>query len=626
MILATAVASSGGAGCSGTIGGGGTSDTSGSGGAGGTGSDGAGAGDDGSGGTTDNAGTTPAKFTCDAAQKAPVDSLRALSTAQYRNTLTDLLAWTLKDPAAATSLLTEANATMSSLPGNVPVIPDGTFSSIFPDGGWLRADQTMQFIRVEAFYNIGIVLAEALTSSSNLSTVVGSCATDGNAANDGTCLTTFIQSFGARALRRPITTDDLTMYSAVYGTPTTASPAAYADVIAAMLSAPEMLYNVEHGDQPVAGLADVYTLSAYELASRLSYHVWDTMPDEELFAKAADGSLLTDATYQAEVDRLFADPRAKTSLDRFWADYMQTGDTGGPRGTGGLNFHDLTANVTAPVYAAFAGSDAPTAATYGNFSQDAVSFADYYTWTNPGTVHDLLTSNLSFAQTADLAKIYGVAAWDGKSAPPQLPAGQRPGLFTRALFVASGPATSPILKGVYLRRYVLCDVLGPPPPQAANAMVVNTGAETTRQATTDLTAGAPCNGCHTTVINPLGFVTESFDGLGRFRTAETLYNTDGSVKTSLPVNTAVAPQVNLGDTTTMVGGASDLMPLIEQSNKFGACMTRNYFRYVFARFEDLNLDGCTLETMRSKLDDNGKILDMLKAVVETPGFKQRTFS
>jgi hypothetical protein len=68
------------------------------------------------------------------------------------------------------------------------------------------------------------------------------------------------------------------------------------------------------------------------------------------------------------------------------------------------------------------------------------------------------------------------------------------------------------------------------------------------------------------------------------------------------------------------------MPIIDQSGKFGACMTRNYFRYVFARFEDLNLDGCTLEMMRSKLDNNGKILDMLKAVVETPGFKQRTFS
>ena len=484
----------------------------------------------------------------------------------------------------------------------------------------------MQFIRVEAFYDVGIAVATALTNADNLGTVVGTCATDTSTSNDGTCLSSFITSFGARALRRPITPDDVTAYSAVYGTSTTASAAAYADVISAMLSAPEFLYNVEHGDQPVAGLDDVYTLSAYELASRLSYHVWDTMPDEQLFADAASGALLTDATYQTEVNRLFGDARARTSLDRFWADYMQTNDTGGLRGTGGLNHHDFTSNLTDPVYKAFAGTDAPTTATYGNFAQDAVSFADYFTWTNPGTVHDFLTSNLSFAQTSDVAKIYGVAAWDGKSTPPTLPSNQRPGLFTRGLFVAAGSDTTPILKGVYMRRYVLCDTLGPPPPAAANAMVTISPNETTRTVTEQLTSVTPCNGCHTTLINPLGFVTESFDGLGRFRTQQTLYNTDGTISTALPVDTSAAPQVNIGDTTTMVSGVSDLMPLIEQSNKFGACMTRNYFRYVFARFEDVNLDGCTLEMMRSKLDNNGKILDMLKAVVETPGFKQRTFS
>jgi hypothetical protein len=269
---------------------------------------------------------------------------------------------------------------------------------------------------------------------------------------------------------------------------------AYADVISVMIQSPDFLYLVEHGDQPASNApGGVYTLSAHELAARLSYHLWDTMSDDELFRVAEDGSLLKDDVYKKEAQRLLSDPRARAALDRFFADYLQTNSVGGALGKGGLNYRNPYAYVGNPVYNALAGSDLPGPSLGKDMVDDAAGMLDYYVWTQPGTVHDLLTSELSFTKSAALAKIYGVAPWDGASAPPALPAGQRPGLFTRALFLAGGVDTNPILKGVFLRRYALCDTIDPPPPGAANSTITLSSNETTRQVVTEITKNPPCS-------------------------------------------------------------------------------------------------------------------------------------
>jgi Protein of unknown function (DUF1592)/Protein of unknown function (DUF1588)/Protein of unknown function (DUF1595)/Protein of unknown function (DUF1585) len=590
----------------------------------------------------------PTHFDCKPDQKPAMDQLRALTTQQYLNTLSDLVSIVTGASSAGRDVLASTGVTqaLALLPPNTPAIPlplvaatnasvtnAVQFGTAFPDGGWLRADQSIQQSRVAAFYGVGLAVAQELTSPSYLTKVVGSCAVGSSAPTDSTCLTTFIKDFGSRTLRRAISSDDITLYSSMYSlngpdtTATNPAAAAYQDVITGMLNSPEFLYFVEHGDAPVTNLPGVYKLSAYELATRLSYQVWDTLPDTELWAKAQDGTLLDATTYKAEVERLFADPRAETTLNRFFTDYFQSESLGGQHGTGGLNYYDLAAPATLATarFQAFAGSDLPTPALYPDMLQDALGLVNYYTWKTGGTLHDLLTSSSSFAKTQDVAKIYGVPVWDGKSTPPSLPAKQRPGLFTRALFVSAGLDTSPILKGVYMRRYVLCDTLGTPPAAAANKSVPITTDETTRQATTALTSGSPCNSCHTNWINPLGFATEDFDGLGRFRTQQVLYNVDGSVADKLSIDTEVNPYVMMTDATTTARGPAELMNLVEKSDKPAACLARSYFRYTFARFEDLDLDACALETTRSALENGGRLIDMWKSIVETPAFQQRTF-
>ena len=576
------------------------------------------------------AGDAPTSFKCVPTLKPPLDQLRLLTATQYTNTLSDLISWILADPKGGASAIVRVGTAMGSLQSNLPVVPqaDPLMAVLFPDGGYVRADQDQQYLRVKAYYDIGVAVGADLTSAARLAQVVGSCATDGNASNDAACLDAFIKKIGPRALRRPLDAADVTFFTSVYGADPKADPAAYADVLAAMLNAPDFVYFVEHGDKTVAGVAGVYTLSAHELASRLSYQVWDTMPDDALWSAAEDATLLTDAAYAKHVDRMFSDPRAQKALERFFIDYLQVNASGGARGKGGLNYHNLAAYNSDPVFHAFAAGDLPSPTLSQSMVDDAVAMLDYFVFTKPGTIGDLLESDLSFAKTPDLAMIYGVAPWDGTAAPPKLPAGQRPGLFTRAAVVASGVNTSPILKGVYLRRYVLCDDVGKPPAAAANATVVLSTNETTRQVVTDLTKNPPCSGCHLPLINPLGFTTESFDGLGRFRTMQTLFNPDGTVAGSLPVDTTAVPRVKVDDDKTSVQGAADLMHVIATSGKLEACLARNYFRHTFARFENIELDGCTLESMRQKLDrakGPGLLVDLLKQVVFTQAFKQRRF-
>ena len=401
-----------------------------------------------------------------------------------------------------------------------------------------------------------------------------------------------------------------------YGSSTTASAAAYADLIGLFITAPEFMYFVEHGDTAVAGQTGVYDVSPYELASRLSYQLWQTAPDDALLAAAADGSLRDATTYNAQVTRLLGDPRARPALDEFFADWMKVED-----------LPAMDAKNADATFKTFAGGDLPDAKLRQAMIDDVVGMLDYYTWTSPSGLSALLGSDLSFARDARLAKLYGVAAWNGTGAPPALPAGQRPGLLTRALFLSTGTAnTRPIMKGVFVRTNVLCDTI-PPPPPGANAKPPDLGPNmTTRESVEAITEmpGTICVSCHGTAINPLGFPTEGFDALGRFRTAQRLFDASGAETGTKPVNTMTIPQVVYGDQTAVSTPAA-LMSLMLASGKVEACLARNFFRFTYGRWEDTTTDGCALEDARKALANGGTVADLAAAAVKTAQFKRRSF-
>jgi hypothetical protein len=568
-------------------------------------------------GTVEDAGPAPAgiggggrgsraeqapKFSCNPAAISPSQEWKRLSSLQYRNTIRDLITFALGDAAAATSVIPSLG--LSRLPDDALGLR-GSFS---------RASQDVTQDHIAAWYQTATAVGRLLSDPARLKTVLGACAGDINTSNDAACLTDFIKRFGERALRRPLAPDEVATFAAFHGAPAGVTPDGLTDVISAILLAPEFVYQVEHGETAVAGKDQVFSLTAFELASRLSYHFWDTFPDSELWDAAKTGALRSAAGYERQVDRLIRDPRARQMSETFFRQWLALDE-----------IPALDAQTTLPVFKAFAGKDLPKGKLRESLIDEVSRMFAYYVWNKSGGLEDLLQSRLAFAESPDVAQLYGIAPWQGGS-PPSFAGTERSGFLTRAAFLVSGGAnTRPIHRGVFIRKNILCDELPtpggnvPPPPELSDRL-------TTREAVETLTEGegTSCAGCHKTLINPVGFALEGFDALGRVRTDQPLYAQDGREIARRPVDQSSVPQIVAGD-ARVANGAADLVRFIVESRKVPACAARNYFQFTYGRKADPDLDGCVLESMRKKWADNGEISGALRAAVLDPEFQQRSF-
>ncbi|MDI3288593.1 DUF1592 domain-containing protein [Polyangium sp. 15x6] len=549
-------------------------------------------------------GSTPTSFVCDPDAVPQALPLRRLSHLQYRNTVSDLVRFAV--PSAAGEILGGAEPLFAQLPNDQRVGPDKHYA------GFTRLDQALQQQHVDGAYRVAGEIGKALTASpARLAELAGACATDADPANDDACLDAMIRRLGERALRRPVTDEDVAFYRGPAG----ASPfdgADYADVVALLLNAPHMMYFVEHGQE---GSDPTAPLDAYELASRLSYHFWQTLPDEPLFEAARTGALLTEAGYEAEVERIFKDPRTRAAMGELFGQWLDN-----------TTLEELDARVGTPLFDAFTAGYTPGPDLREHMLAEVTDAALHYTFEEPGTFRDLLTSRKSFARTEDLASLYHTPVWSGSGEPPEFTEPERAGLLTRAAFLATGSAnTRPIMKGVFIRKALLCDEIPPPPPNAAANPPQLSESLSTRQVVEELTGQGTCAGCHKVVINPLGFATENFDSLGRVRTEQALFDPGtGEVVATASVDTEVVPRVESGD-ETVAKNAQELTNLIAASPKPYACFARQYFRFTFGRLEDLNRDACALEEVKLALDEGMPMADVLRSIARSQAFRMRSF-
>jgi hypothetical protein len=337
------------------------------------------------------------------------------------------------------------------------------------------------------------------------------------------------------------------------------------------------------------------------------------MPDEELLAAARSGDLLSDAGYQAQVERIFNDPRTTSALSSFFGEWLQNN-----------TLEPLDSRVGVPVFDAMRGDFTPTATLQEEMWQEVVDSAVYYT-ENGGTFEEFFTSDRSFAKSPELASIYGVEPWTSGE-PPAMDDPARAGLITRAAYLATGSAnTRPVMKGVFLRRAVLCDPIPPPPPEAENVEIELPEGASTREYVDALTGGGSCGSCHTPLINPLGFVTENFDPLGRTRDVQVLIDpATGDVTGEAQIDTEVVPLVETDDQRP-VANAVELADRMLESPKPYACFTRQYFRFTFGRLEDLDKDACVLADVKQSLDEGRPLNEVLRTVALSSNFKSRAF-
>lgn len=529
--------------------------------------------------------TQPA-LVCD--QPSPLQ-MRRLTRDQYANTVWAAVDW-LGGPPLTVELAEPLAFALTAVPRDVD---EGTLS---------REDQAVSQLHADAWYAVAEVVADGAAEPAMAGEVFG--------CDQPSCVTEVVDRVVPRLHRRPISDEERAFYvDEVYGAAPTHADG-LRDLLLVAMASPYFAHQIEHGDGSQTG--DVVRLTAHELASRLSYHFWSAPPDDGLWALAEDGSLTEPAVYEAEVERVFADPRTEQTLEHFFSEWLEV-----------EKLAPMNELVGDPRFDAFRGDFLPSAQLTADMERDALDLIRWHV-AHDGTLDDVWTSDLNVATSAELASIYGSGVWDGVSEPEPLDDGVHAGLLTRPAFTASGlTSTRPIHKGVLIRQRVLCDKLGQPPADLGPEPEIDP-LSSTRERTEALTEipGSACYGCHE-YINGLGFVTENFDGLGRHRTVEPIYSEDGDELGIATVETQAVSQVVLHDERVVSDGV-ELARLLAESGRPEACMARYWFRHTYGHPEDEEADACTLQTVAGVLDQGRPLADGLKAIALDPAFQLRT--
>ncbi|MGC6416852.1 MAG: DUF1592 domain-containing protein [Bradymonadia bacterium] len=376
---------------------------------------------------------------------------------------------------------------------------------------------------------------------------------------DDACVERFLTDMGSRAWRRPLTPVEVDALMALYraqtadgdGTP----DAGVRTAVTALLQSPSFLYRIEVG-VPVDGEMDLFALDSYEVASRLSYFLWRTMPDAELFIAAETGALLTESGLSTQVDRMLAHPKARAGFWQFFAQW--------------LHLEDVDKLVKDPRY--YPDFNAMVAA---RMKGDARAFIEDAVWSAGGSMRALFDREFTVAGDPDSVVRVGVL-----SQPALLAATSKPNM------------TSPIHRGIFVREQLLCTALPPPPP---DLMVVAPDPDpnlTTRQLFEAHSAEPACAGCHQ-LIDPLGLGFEHFDAVGNWRDVQNGRQVDakGEVFATTDINGAFY-------------GLDELAGRLSRSDQVHRCVTTQVFRYAMGRGENAG-DGCTIESVYEDYVDSG---------------------
>jgi hypothetical protein len=397
--------------------------------------------------------------------------------------------------------------------------------------------------------------------------------------------------FSTKAFRRPVKPEEVERILTVYDRAQKEGEKFDGCVrfaLARVLVSPHFLFRVER-DPPGVAPGQPYPVGEYELASRLSYFLWSTMPDEELFTLAGRGQLRQNL--DAQVRRMLADPKSGEFVRNF-ADQW-------------LTLRSL-ANVN------------PDPKTFPNFDpalraamlRETEMFFEAVV-REDRSILDLLDADFSFVNER-LARHYGIPGVKGPEfrrvkLPPN-----RGGILTQASILtltSNSTRTSPVKRG----KWVLDQILNaPPPPPPPDVPPLEEGHElkgTLRQVMEQHRSNALCASCHAK-LDPLGFAFENYDAVGAWRDKEGSHAIDASG--------------TLPDGQSFTGAAGLKAILKGKKESFGRCLTEKVLTYALGRGLEY-YDRCAVDKMVAELDKGGyRFSALLSAVVHSEPFQQRT--
>jgi hypothetical protein len=417
-------------------------------------------------------------------------------------------------------------------------------------------------------------------------------------ARDTKCRDQFVRGFGLRAFRRPLSDDEFRRYAALFSAQASKSGRFLEGarvVVEAMLQSPKFLFHVE--SRPSGRFRD------YEIASRLAYFLWDTMPDARLLDAAANGELRTVEGLERVARNMLDQPPARQAADEFFAQW--------------LRFDRVLSSVK-------------DRRRYPEFTPELAAMMVHETRTllgnlvwNDGNFMEAFTAEYSFLNS-DLARLYGVPAPSGEFEMVRFPAGShRSGLLGQASFLAStaGPVeTSPTARGIFVREQLLCQHV-PNPPPGVNTEIPEPTADrplATRQRMQMHVESPACSSCHR-LMDPIGFGLENYDAVGRWRDNDVL-----EFRGSGPGKKVELPIDGKGEIAGLANSAFSeprhIGRLLAESRSCQECVVKQVFRYAFGRLET-RADRDTIRRTFAAFRESGfRFKELLIALVRSPQF------
>jgi hypothetical protein len=513
-------------------------------------------------------GDAPATAGVGPCEKLGATPLRRLTKAQYENTVVDLFGPNVK--------------------------PGSEFPGANVAGGF---SNNLTFNVVDESGAEAIMHAAEAVSAQVVKQLPSLIACDAAKSGEDACFEAFVTKVVRRAYRRPVTADESALLKKVFQK--TRPDSTFADAIGAalevVLQSPQFLYLSESGDAKTADARGRVRLTDHEVASRLSYLMWDAMPDDALMAEADGGRLRTSAQVSEQARRMLADPRAKRVVSRFHSEWL------------GVNAMEEVAK-DAKLYPSY------TPALASAMREETERFAEA-AFFGGGTFATLYRGGFTYVN-ADLAKLYGIPFTSKEQwARVDLDPKQRAGLLTQASVLATfahPEQTSPVLRGKFVRVSLMCDTISPPPADVMTMFPEVSANLPIREQLAQHRNNPACKGCHD-MMDPIGFGFEHYDAIGKYRTNDA----HGKVDASGEILGTKAPLGGKFD------GAIELSSRLADSQDAQYCMAVQWFRYAHGRQED-GADVCQIDAAFARWRERGLALpEVLVAITESEDFLYR---
>lgn len=445
-------------------------------------------------------------------------------------------------------------------------------------------------VRTARYEASAFILGEHAVQDSAAKARVLPCVTQ-----DASCGQAFVEQFGRRVFRRPLESDELSRWSGYFEARRAEIDfdAAVQLTVTALLQAPQFLYRLELDGSSVGGAR--LELTQFELANRLSFLLWESMPDDELLDLAAAGGLASDGELEAQARRMLTDDRAREAVRNFGRQWLHLDRV--------LDQDKLEDEF--PMW-----SDSVKESIY----EESAAFFES-TVLEGGTLSDLLTSNVAYLDDATAA-LYQVAPPAEPWSQTTLDSSERAGILSRLAFLAGNAHEangSPPLRGIFVMERLLCEDRPSPPADADLSVPVaeeGAGPFTNRDLFEERTSPSSCQGCHVR-IDGFGFGFENYDAAGIFR----------ELDNGLPVD-ATGFANGIGNDAPY-SGALELQNLLAESDTVQDCVAEQWLTYALGR--DLQAeDACYLEGISQSFAQSGGTLeDLMMSIVLRPEFRLR---